>query len=83
MASAVSVSSEDEFPDWPIEWPRSVFFALRELRLESKNFLEHHHKWISAAGLHESDRAVHEHEVCCAALHFGLCYDLLNIVNCA
>ena len=83
MASAVSASFEDEFPDWPIEGPRSLFFAIRELRLESKNFLEHHQAWVHSSGLHRSDRAVHEHEVCCSALHFGLCYDQLNIVNCA
>ena len=73
MASAVSDSFEDEFPDWPIEGPRSLFFALLELRLESNHFLEHHQKWVSAAGLHKSERAVPEHEVCCAVLHLGLC----------
>ena len=83
MASAVSASFEDEFPDWPIEGPRSLFFAFREFRLESKNFLEHHQAWVHSSGLHRSDRAVHEHEVCCSALHFGLCYDQLNVVNCA
>ena len=83
MASAVAVSFEDEFPDWPIEGPRSLFFAIRELRLESKNFLEHHQQWVMTSGLHKADRAVHEHEVCCAALHYGLCYDQLNLVNCA
>ena len=83
MASAVAVSFADEFPDWPSEGPRSLCFAIRELRLESKNFLEHHQAWVMTSGLHKADRAVHEHEVCCAALHYGLCYDQLNLVNCA
>ena len=83
MASAVSASFEDDFPNWPIEGPRSLFFAIRELRLESKNFLEHHQALVHSSGLHRFDRAVHEHEVCCSALHFGLCYDQLNLVNCA
>ena len=63
--------------------PRSLFFALLEFRRESKNFLQHHQKWIASAGLYKADRAVHEHEVCCAELHHGLCYDQLNILNCA
>ena len=83
MTSAVGASFEDEFPDWPIEGPRSLYFALKELRLESKNFLEHHQAWLVSSGLHKSDRAAHEHEVLCSALHMGLCYDQLNVVNCA
>ena len=72
MVSAVAISFKDEFPDWPINRPRSLFFALLDLRLESKNFLEHHQKWVAGARVHQSDCAVHEHEVCCSALHFGL-----------
>ena len=73
MASAVAVAFEDEFPDLPIGGPRSLFVAIRELRLESENFLDHHQQWVMSSGLHKTDRAVHEHEVCCAALHRQLC----------
>ena len=73
--SAVNMSTEDDFDDWPIDGPRSVYAVLKQLRRDGRNFLQQHDDWVLRSQIDSANCAVHEHRVLSRALHFGVSYD--------
>ena len=44
--SAVNSHTEEDFTDWPIDWPRSVYAVLKQLRRDGRHFLQQHDDWV-------------------------------------
>ena len=83
VEEAVGHHSTVPFEDWPLHQPRSSAWFCKTLRRQNMTFLSHHADWVRSSGIRDGDRAVHEHASISRALHYGCCYDQLNMGNVA
>ncbi len=83
MVDAVTLYTEEEMVDWPIDGHRTGLFTTRRLRRSSMTFMQQHEAWKKSSHIRSTDRAIHEHFALSRALHFAQYYDQLNVPNIA
>lgn len=75
--------SEGDFPDWPIDGPRTCQWVVREIGRTAEGPREQPALWVRNARIPDGDRAIYEDLVLALILETAVCYDCLNVVNLA
>ena len=81
--AAVERLSEDSFKDWPVPGPRTTIWCLKFMLENGGTPKGWHSKWKSECRLQPTDGGVAMHDAACSFLELGLCYDQLQLGNCA
>ena len=74
---------EVDFPDFPLEGPRTVVWCIEFIGRRHGGPMDHHRWWVSVFNLKPDDPGVAQHELVMKALDLFGCYDQHDVCNTA
>ena len=74
---------EAEFPDWPVDGPRTAKWVCREIGRLAEGPRAQHSLWVRSSKIPDGDRAIYADSVLSHILELAVTYDCINVANLA
>jgi hypothetical protein len=72
-----------EVADWPHQGPRAALEFITAVQTLGLTLFTYHDFWVRQSGVHAESSVSWEHRMLCAILAMAICYDRLDVSNCA
>ena len=72
-----------EVGDWPHQGPRAALEFITAVQTLGLTLFTYHDFWVRQSGVHAESSVSWEHRMMCSVLAMAICYDRLDVTNCA